>query len=251
MGEFIGLIFSFPILVYTFLLCIVVLYWLLVILGALDIDVFGGDADVDVDAGIDVDAGVDLDADVDVDVDGGGDGASGAAGLASLLIWLGLRGVPLTVLVSFWALLGWFLSIVAVDLLGAIAANAFVRIGVLAGTMMLSLLALSAALRPFRKYFEPAPVTEGKSMIGKICQVTSQRVDAHRGQARIEDGPDVFDVYVRCHEDNDLTRGEQALIIDYEANKQIYQVVPMDDDELLGLSDVEKLPKDDADDGVD
>ena len=52
-------------LVFTVMLGIVIIYWIMVILGALDVDFLD----------IDFDSDVDVDADVDADVDGTGGGA--------------------------------------------------------------------------------------------------------------------------------------------------------------------------------
>ena len=52
---------------YTLLLIAMLLYWLSVIAGALDISIL--DLDIDLDANVDLDADVDLGADVDLDGD--------------------------------------------------------------------------------------------------------------------------------------------------------------------------------------
>src|SRR5512139_3663215 len=81
-GDFIGLVFSFPTVLFTFSLVVVIAYWAFVVLGALDLDLLDGDIDVGVDAGA------------------GSDGGSDGGGLSGVAGWLRLGGVPVTVTLS-------------------------------------------------------------------------------------------------------------------------------------------------------
>ncbi len=102
MEQFLTISTSFPVIVYTFLMAIVILYWLLAMLGALDIDMLDVDADVDVD--VDVDADINAGSGFDVDGD-----AEGLSGLAGFMVKWGLNGVPFTVVMSVWIASAWLL----------------------------------------------------------------------------------------------------------------------------------------------
>ena len=82
MDTFLHIIFSFPTVFFTFLLALSVVYWLLTMLGFVGIEAL----DLDLDA-------TDSVASLDV--------------FSGLLFRLGLNGVPITIVVSLIALLGW------------------------------------------------------------------------------------------------------------------------------------------------
>jgi hypothetical protein len=90
-------VFSFPTVVYTIALLVCTGFWFVTCLGLFDIDVL----------------------DLDVDLDVGGSGESGVNALASLLVKAGLHGVPLTVVITLRALVGWMASYFAVHFMGA------------------------------------------------------------------------------------------------------------------------------------
>jgi len=96
MQEFLDTAFSLPTVLFTGTLGVVLLYWVTVMVGALDLDVLdpGGAADG-------VDGAMELDADVDLDADGA------VGGLAGVLTALRLRHAPVTVTFSVLTLLGW------------------------------------------------------------------------------------------------------------------------------------------------
>lgn len=103
-----------PNLPITVLLGLVMLYWLGVIFGALDMDVFDMDmdvdADVDVDIDVDVDVDMDIDADVDADVDADAHGSVG--GLSSFAIFMNMDKIPLTVVFSTLITLWWAQAVI-------------------------------------------------------------------------------------------------------------------------------------------
>lgn len=208
MSEFLTAILAFPTVLFTLPLGVVLLYWLLVLLGALDLDLFdfGGD-------------GVD-----------GGEGAGGLEdeGDSDFLGVLGLGGVPATFALSLLVFFSWILCLVAsqaleaLDLEGGLAG---------AGTAALSLgLALplaGLAVRPLRRLFVTDRAIENSSLVGKVCTVATLRVDERYGQAEIADGGAGLLVQVRsAHPDNGLRRGDQAIV--YEYREEVFWVSPLD-----------------------
>jgi hypothetical protein len=81
-------------------------------------------------------------------------------------------------------------------------------------------------LHPFRGAFHRNPARDRRSLIGKVARVSSLRVDGKFGVARIEDGPDVFEVHVRCPEANRLGQGSKVLVIDFDPREETFRVVP-------------------------
>lgn len=101
MKELIDFAVSPPVVFYTVLLLIFLLYWFTVIIGVLDIGSF--DFDVDIDADVDVD--VDVDVDADVDAGGGGDIA------LAILGFFNFGKMPFMVLMSILSLHLWTIGI--------------------------------------------------------------------------------------------------------------------------------------------
>src|SRR5690606_23128689 len=82
----------------TFILSFCIVYWLIVIVGAIDVDM--------------IDFDVDVDTDVDVDVDGGDAGESGVAWLNQVLAFFNLGRVPFMVWLTIVAIPLWVGSII-------------------------------------------------------------------------------------------------------------------------------------------
>ncbi|HEY0477909.1 MAG TPA: hypothetical protein VGD37_10315 [Kofleriaceae bacterium] len=230
MNELVVASLQFPTVVFTIVLGIVLVYWLFVLIGALDIDLFGGDVDVDVSgaakgvgemltggakAGAEAfhaDAG----GDVDADVDGGG-------------LWhgLGLGDVPVTISASLITIVAWSGSLLAMHYIAGTASWWSVAVLVLAVVIALPIAAL--LIRPIAPVFA---VQEGKSnadYVGHACTITTGRVDDHFGQATIEDGGTVLIIAVRCDRPGALARGDRALIIEFDRERQAYLVEPAAD----------------------
>ncbi len=98
-----------PIVFYTILLCISMLYWVMVIVGAMDLGSFDLDLDLDMDVDVDIDVDVDMDVDVDADVDAAG---SGGSLLMGSLSFFNFGKVPFMVIFSFTSFIMWLLVVV-------------------------------------------------------------------------------------------------------------------------------------------
>ena len=215
---------QFPTVVFTIGLGIALVYWIFVLLGALDIDVLGG-----------------------ADHGGLGDAAiGGAKGGAEALkglghdadaggLWhsLGLGSVPLTITVSVILLVCWVASLLFMEHAApAISSGAWLP-GVLLPLLLLLAVPLTALLvRPLAPLFA---IKEGKSnrdYIGHLCTVDTGRVDDGFGQATLEDGGTVLVIQVRCDRPGKLGRGDRALIIDHDSERQAFVVEPAA--EMLG-----------------
>jgi len=94
MYELIQTAFSPVNLIYTFLLIIVIMYWLSIIIGALDF----GSFDID----FDIDADVDIDIDVDAEIETGS-----SSNLAGVLHFFNFGKLPFMVIMSFAVLFAW------------------------------------------------------------------------------------------------------------------------------------------------
>ncbi len=229
MDELLSIVFSMPTLPWTCLVIASVVYWLTVILGALDVDVLGG-AEGKVMADVGHAHVGDAGHAHDVGHDGLADGAAAKEGvLSSLLSALKLRSVPVTVSLSFLSLFGWIVSYVLAKNVGpvvplpAIAISALVFIA----SFATSLLATSAAVRPLAPLFATKQGTKHKDLVGKVVRITTGRVDGRFGEGHLDDGAAGLQLQVRCADPDALARDDEALILGWDAKTESFEVEPM------------------------
>lgn len=224
MTELLTEILSFPTAFFTILLGIAAVYWLFVVAGALHLDALDGlhGATHAADAA----SGTALDA-------VHAHGHHTLDGDVSVLDALGMRGVPLTVWLSAFVLFAWTLTLVGMraaggpleSVVGPFGAGAIVACVASAASAALT----AVAVRPLRSLMRPHAAVASRSLVGKTCTVTTMRVDGRFGQAEIADGGAGLLVQVRCDEPNDLTRGSEALIYQYDAADGVFHVARFDD----------------------
>ena len=226
MTEFLNAILAFPTVLFTIPLGVVVVYWLFVILGALDINLLG-DADLDGHGH----ASGHLDAQGHADGhghdghhDGDADGHEG--GLAGLIQTLGLGGVPVTLMLSLLILTAWVFCLSGTEWLGRDAPDWQRNLA--------ALLSLAGAvpvtgflIRPLRRLFRTISAPQHRDLLGKLCTITTLRVDERYGQAEVEDGGAGLIVQVRSTDPGRLSRGDRAVIFDYK--NEVFHVAPMDE----------------------
>jgi hypothetical protein len=234
----------FPTVIFTIGLGIVLIYWLFVLLGALDIDLFGhhdiggGGHDIgDVGGGGHDIGGHDVGdagghggdgADGhDVDGDGHGGGWFGALGLAK---------VPITISLSVIFLVCWLLALLMMawgpELFGDASWLAPV---VLPLTLIIGLPIAGLIVRPLGRVFETKGGRTNKDCIGQICTITTGSVTDKFGQATVEDGGTMLIIQVRCDRSDVLGRDAKALIIDFDSEREAFIVEPVAD--MLPASD--------------
>lgn len=232
MNELVEASLQFPTVAFTIVLGVVLVYWLFVLIGALDIDLLGGgDVDVDVTGaakgvgelvtGGAKAGGEALHGDGELDADGDGGG-----------LWhgLGLGDVPVTISVSLITMVSWCASLLVMHYIAGDAVWQRALVLVIAIVVALPLAAL--LVRPLAPVFA---VREGKSnadYVGHTCTITTGSVDDRFGQATVEDGGTVLQIAVRCDRPGRLARGDKALIIDFDRERAAYLVEPSGD--MLG-----------------
>ncbi len=275
MSSLLSVLLAYPTVVFTGLLGLMVLYWLFVILGALDIDLFHADADGALEgavkgglegaakgafeaagkAGAEATAGAFKGAfeaagkgadaatgalkgalgAADGALDAGVEGLDGveAKGEAAsgLLNALSLRRAPVTVTFSFIAFFGWILSYVGVtylsSTLGAVLPDFLFSTLVLLGSLLGSLPLASLATKPMERVFTTKPSRRRIELIGSEVRIRTGSVDDTFGQAILEDGQAGMLIQVR-NESGTLKRGDRALIIDFDREREAYIVEAYD-----------------------
>jgi hypothetical protein len=190
MGGFVEAALSFPAVVFTPLLVVVIGYWLVVIVG-------GADPDTDAD---------------------GADAHSGVVG------FLGLGGVPLSVVVSLLVALAWFGSLAGAEVFTAVPGWL-----VLAGALIAAWLLTRLAVVGLARVWPTGPSASRSDFLGLTCVIRTQTVTATFGQAEVHapDGSSAI-VQVRTPGTDELRAGSTALLFDADPDGEFFWVVPAD-----------------------
>jgi hypothetical protein len=246
MAEVLVLALSFPSVVFTVLLGVVLIYWAFVMVGvihigegsegALDGHIDGAtkgllEGAVDHVGGGHADVG-DFGGDGDIDLPDGDDTADPHGALAALMSALHLRSVPATVVFSLIITFAWLVSVVTMQTVTRTVpalVGAPLSFGVMLASLIVALPLTSISARPLAKVFAPKHAPAKMDFIGRTCVVRTGTVTAKFGEATLADGGAGLVVRVRVDGEQQLGRGEQALIVDYDAERETFLVEPMRD----------------------
>lgn len=199
MNDFLQTALTFPTLVYSVLLFVSAVYWLLAVTGLADADPLDGDA---------------------------GD----AGGAAAMLARLGLAGVPLMVAATVFSLAAW-LGTYFVHLLVLPRLPEGLRlpaaVATLLGMTVPATAATSLLLRPVgRAVARLRPVAvDDVSLVGQTGVLLTQTLGPDHGQASVDDGGAGLVLQVRLDEPNGLKRGDRIVLIEYLEGQNAYRVV--------------------------
>jgi len=260
MNEVLRLALSFPCVVYTVLLGVVLIYWLFVVVGALHIGegsdgaLDGFDPEGAIGAGKGalegaakgalqghLDGMADASADLGDVGDGGDIGDGGDAGdgdadegslLGSLIHALHLRSVPATTILSLIVTFSWLVCTIGMQLVSRDLPRESAKIAswaVFALSPFLALPLTMLAARPLAKVFAHKPATQHRDLIGKTCVVRTGTVTQTFGEALLEDGGAGLVVRVRVDRELGVKRGDQVLIVDYDREHESFLVEPVDE----------------------
>ncbi|MCR9250124.1 MAG: YqiJ family protein [bacterium] len=200
----------------TTILIFCILYWIIVMLGFIDIDSLDIDADFDADIDVDVDA--------DVDVDGPDSGSIGW--LNQVLVFFNISHVPLMIFLSFFALSTWFASMATNYYLNN--QNFLLSLVFLVPILLGSLFVAKFATIPFVKLFRHLSSGEIsiESYIGKICRVILVAKEGIKGQAEIKIEGGSYLINTKTQPGVTISKGENGLIIDYDEQDKSYLIEP-------------------------
>lgn len=240
-----ALLFGFPTAIFTVLLGLMLVYWVFVILGALDLDFLGGGEEAATGAMKGALEGATKGAlegatkgvldgatkgVLDGATHGGLDLPDAEGALASFVSALNLKHVPVTVVLSLFALFGWLSSSLAMQQLAAhvpLPSWLFATIVLVVSTFV-GLVAASLGGRPFARVFRTHTATSHAELVGKIAVVTTSKVTRAFGDARLEGGGSVT-LQIRSDEPNDLKRGDRCMLVDWDAKSAAFSVERLPD----------------------
>jgi hypothetical protein len=188
MGGFFEAALSFPAVIFTPILIVVIGYWLVVLVGGADPD---------------------------------GDGGSDDGGF---LGFLGFGGVPASVVLSLLIAFAWFAALAGGELLGAVPA-ALVLAGALVAAWVITRLAVLLLRRLLPAGAEPSRADfVGLTCIVRTGRVTTTFGQA---EVRSPDGSSAV-VQVRQTGDDELRAGTVAVLYDFDAAGEFFWIVPAD-----------------------
>lgn len=191
------LILTFPTVVFTFLLAVCVLWWLLSMLLA----------------------GLDLDLD--------GDGHDGFGD------HLGFTAMPLPLALSFLSLGGWVTTALLQGALGTKAEDfklaAGAAVGVLAAAIVVGLLLVKLMSKPLGRLFATEQAPTRRSTVGSFCKIRTLEVNEGFGHAEVLNGPTRGALISVRAEDGRFTRGDTAQVIDYDEGTNTFVIDAVDE----------------------
>ena len=200
---------QFPTVIYSTLLGVVVVYWLIGMLGLVDLGLAG-----------DVDIELDVDSDVDVSI----------GGLTGFMLTFGLTGVPFTLVISIITLICWLISFYLqfyiltwlpdgwlYYLMGSIVSFII---------FILSLPITAVVIRPLKGMFKSVEATLSDHLVGNSATIVTGTVSESFGQARLFNNGAEMLLDVRCDSEHTLKKGDKVLLIEYLTEKYAYIVAP-------------------------
>lgn len=267
MDVFLQNIFVFPTAIFTLLIGVMGVYWVFVIMGVVDLEIFDA-----ADGALDVGADGLLDAADGMD---GLDGAdAGAEGLIESIASVGefpltlltdsapdavlqgtfdkildkeavsecvssvedkrqglsLRVVPLSISLSLVLVFGWMFSYLSTQFASALLPTDNLLSGgiIVFGSVTLASFITSILIRPFGGTFVTHESQSNTELIGETAEIISPSVDSERGEIRIADRAGVpLLLQARYDREYSFKRGEHVLVIHFDKERNVCIVEPM------------------------
>ena len=205
MPEFLATALGYPTLVYSVLLGVCAIYWLLAALGLVDLEGF--------------------DLEIDLDLSDGAD----AHGLAGVLSRLGLDRLPTMLVLTLLVFFGWFFTyFIHLFLLTPLSGWLRWLLGSVAAVLALvpAVLLTTAVLRPLRRWLmRLQPPADEKSLLGQVAVVRTPTVSASAGMADLDDGGAGLVLQVRS-DAAAIGRGDRVVLVEFDTAGHCYRVVP-------------------------
>ena len=207
MDPFYQNISSFPTVFFTFFLIVMILYWVVAVIGLVDVDI------------------------LDIDVDGldANDSIGNENAIAGLLLKFGLHGVPVTIVVSLLALIGWLISYYLVHFLISWLPTGFMRyiagLPILLVSLYVATLITAQIIKPVRNLFKKADQEPVIHIIGQVAVVRSSRADNNFGEAMMADGGAGLILKIRTTGDQVFNKGDRVVIFEHLVPENAYRVI--------------------------
>lgn len=237
MDEFLSVATSFPTAVYSVLLCVVTVHWLLSALGILEIDTLDGLLPDHIGTdGLHGAHGAHAHGGHDVH---GGHDAHGTehGGLSGLLMKFGLHGVPIMVVITIIAIVGWascfFFDLYVLSRMTLGAFGVAADIATAFGGLLLSIPVARIVLAPVRRIMRRFESVSQRPLLGRYAEVRSAEVTKTHGQVWLDDGGAGLILQVRAETSGQFVRGDRVVLIEYLEQQNAYRVITGEEFERL------------------
>lgn len=232
MVEFLTAAFAPVNVLFTVLLLVLGLYWVLVILGALDIDLFHidlfhGGPDLHVDG--DLDLGHDVGGHVDGQIDGHVEGIEPGIG-HSILHFFYIGEVPTMLLVSVMVLSLWTFSMLGNHWLNPEGSGSM-ALAIFFGNFAVSTVVLKFVALPLRTFYFilNKDYNAPGDVVGKVCRVVTTRVTMEKmGQAEVSTKGAPILLNVLSQDEHVFKRGEMARVVEKDVAKGTYRIASVE-----------------------
>ncbi len=211
MDQLIETMTTFPTAIWTVLVGVVILYWLASLLGMVD------------------DWHIGHSHSVDLNLPGHAEGVGDWAGK---LMALGLGGVPFSIVLSIYTLSAWLFSAVVQQYFLWLPSvlHYLLGIGLFLVCGALAIPCTAVMLRPLRGLFVTHTAQHKLALVGRACKISTMTVDEHFGRAEVAANGTPLNIRVAAFSPNNLAKGSLAVILDYDAVRDIYAIAPLEDD---------------------
>jgi membrane protein implicated in regulation of membrane protease activity len=185
------------------------MYWLIAMLGMVDLEVLDFDMDGDIDAS---------------------DSLEAQNGIAGVLFKFGLNGVPLTIVLTIIAIIGWIACYYAIYWGDALIPNfwpielAFELIIFFVITFF-TIMLTAQIIRPIRTLFQKVEADETKHIVGQVVVVRSAVVNKDRGDASMNDGGAALLLNIRATGNAEFFKGDEVVVIEENKETRIFRVI--------------------------
>lgn len=206
MEQFIESCFSWPSWPASVLLLGVCLYWLLMMLGTVDLDF------------------LDLDLDLDLDVEGEADASILQFGFIPLK-FLNIGSVPTMLWVSVFSLTGWMVSRLWNSPLPHPSFDWSSDSMAIVRDFGVAAMLTKMITQPLRGRFDPVEPNKAEDLFGQTCIVTTSEVTETFGEAELSTDGAPLRLKVR-NNSRTLHKGDSAVIVDIGPENNTYFVEP-------------------------
>jgi hypothetical protein len=203
--EFLNTALTFPTVVFSVLLIIVILFWLITIVGLADIDMFEADVELETQAN--------------------------TASTLGIFNNLGLSEVPLTVSASIIIMTAWLISIYSQAwFLAEFKSHSLYYVFgalIILACSIISLPISALITKPLRRFFTSKQTANKHDFIGLECTIATSKVTQTFGQARVtlQGAEQLIEIRVQdpTHQFN---LGDTALLIEHLVDSRSYVIAP-------------------------
>lgn len=210
MDPFYQNVLSFPTIIFSISLVFCVLFWLVAILGFLDISF------------LDI-------PEPEVDLSGDADGPSTPDAVAGIILRMGLDGVPLTIVISLITLFAWLISYYGVNLTREIISGGIfyylIGLAIFFFALYFSVLLTAFLIKPLRPLLKKLEQDIEKMVMGQTAIVRTSRVDNNFGEAVLDDGGAGLILKVRSTGDNVHKKDERVVLIEHDKESNSFRVI--------------------------